>query len=455
MSPKIEENYEQNNGEFECLSAVANFFIYLTTFCCLFFSCKDGTPAAASAGGFSVVISASARPTAEPTHGQEGNSPRLVHIVSVSQPVQSWTVIRDHVDFVALGNALSTILHGLPACPTPPPQTNGLEDNNRVVSARNALQEWLTSVLYVPGARENPAVRQFLCYGANIVPPQFEGVSWVQFADDNFAHSAARNASIESQSTGVAASSAYSAPVALDEMEMDDMFGYEADGVEADVGGPDFDSDSEADYFSATIRYQPADEAITEDDIMEMQQQANEVEMVEDVGSLAQSLGASHLGRSLQLQAQLAGSSKQGHTDIFSEKSQKGLTVGGGPASAEVHGGSSGGIGGAMEQAQSGGAIPINQPAKFDGLGDSFDQRAPISQPRLDSFKMIKVIGKGSFGKPFYLAASCLKQSLHHRVTSSYHALPSRDFLALPSSLLRFTLDVCVDSQEKYFLCAK
>lgn len=351
-------------------------------------------------------MSASARPTAEPTHGQEGNSPRLVHVVSVSQPVQSWTVIRDHVDFVALGNALSTIIQGLPACPTPPPQTNGPEDNNRIVSARNALQEWLTSVLFVPGARENPAVRQFLCYGANIVPPQFEGVSWVQFAGDNFTHSAARNASIESQ-TGVVACSAYSAPVALDEMEMDDMFGYEADGVEADEGGPDFDSDSEADYFSATIRYQPADEAITEDDIMEMQQQANEVEMVEDVGSLAQSLGASHLGRSLQLQAQLAVSSKQGHTDIFSEKSQKGLTVGGGAASAEVNGGSSGGIGGAMEQAQNGGAIPMNQSAKFDGLGDSFDQRAPISQPRLDSFKMIKVIGKGSFGKPFDFGTFC------------------------------------------------
>ena len=451
MSPKIEENYEQNNGEFECLSAVANFFIYLTTFCCLFFSCKDGTPAAASAGGFSVVISASARPTAEPTNGQVGNSPRLVHIVSVSQPVQSWTVIRDHVDFVALGNALSTILHGLPACPTPPPQTNGLEDNNRVVSARNALQEWLTSVLFVPGARENPAVRQFLCYGANIVPPQFEGVSWVQFADDNFAHSTARNASIESQ-TGVAACSA---PVALDEMEMDDMFGYEADGVEADEGGPDFDSDSEADYFSATIRYQPADEAITQDDIMEMQQQANEVEMVEDVGSLAQSLGASHLGRSLQLQAQLAGSSKQGHTDIFSEKSQKGLTVGGGAASAEVNGGRSGGIGGAMEQAQNGGSIPINQPAKFDGLGDSFDQRAPISQPRLDSFKMIKVIGKGSFGKPF--CYSGLPVSIHNcttKFTSSYPASPACDFL-IPFflSLIYFLTHVWI--HRKSISCAR
>lgn len=413
--------------------------------------CKDGPPATASAGGFSVVVSASARPTAEPTHGQEGNSPRLVHVVSVSQPVQSWTVIRDHVDFVALGNALSTIIQGLPVCPTPPPQTNGPEDNNRIVNARNALQEWLTSVLFVPGARENPAVRQFLCYGANIVPPQFEGVSWVQFADDNFAHSTARNASIESQ-TGVAACSA---PVALDEMEMDDMFGYEADGVEADEGGPDFDSDSEADYFSATIRYQPADEAITQDDIMEMQQQANEVEMVEDVGSLAQSLGASHLGRSLQLQAQLAGSSKQGHTDIFSEKSQKGLTVGGGAASAEVNGGRSGGIGGAMEQAQNGGSIPINQPAKFDGLGDSFDQRAPISQPRLDSFKMIKVIGKGSFGKPF--CYSGLPVSIHNcttKFTSSYPASPACDFL-IPFflSLIYFLTHVWI--HRKSISCAR
>ena len=356
-------------------------------------------------------------------------------------------MIRDHVDFVALGNALSTIIQGLPACPTPPPQTNGLEDNNRILRARNALQEWLTSVLFVPGARENPAVRQFLCYGANIVPPQFEGVSWVHFADDNFAQSAARNASIESQ-TGVAGCSAYSAPVALDEMEMDDMFGYEADGVEADEGGPDFDSDSEADYFSATIRYQPADEAITEDGIMEMQQQANEVEMVEDVGSLAQSLGASHLGRSLQLQAQLAGSSKQGHTDNFSEKSQKGLTVGGGSVSAEVNGGSSGGIGGAMEQAQNGGAIPLNQPAKFDGLGDSFDQRAPISQPRLDSFKMIKVIGRDRSVSPFF----CHFQDLPLPTLRFPLVFFLFHFIHLKKNL---HLVACLDPQEKYFLCAK
>ena len=339
------------------------------------------------------MISASARPTGTSQSG--GETSRLVHAVSVSQPVQSWTVIRDHIDFIALGNALSAIIHGLPACPIPPTQhLNGHEDIAKIMRARNALQEWLTSVLFVPGARENPAVRQFLCYGANIVPPQFEGVSWVPFPssrDNNPSIGRVSKLSTEDQQEAGPARTAASAT--LDEMEMDDMFGYEETGED---GGGDFDSDSEADYFSATIRYQPADEAITEDDIMEMQQQANEVEMVEDVGSLAQSLGASHLGRSLQLQAQLAGSKYSQNDNFCEKKNQKGLTLGGGVAETDI--GTSGGIGNAMEEAQRG-SIAVNHQSKFDGLGDSFDRRAPISQPRLDSFKMIKVIGKGLFGK--------------------------------------------------------
>ena len=386
---------------------------------------------------FSVVISASARPTGGAEHGQSGGASSLVHAVSVSQPVQSWTVIRDHIDFVALGNALSTIIHVLPACPTPPtPSSSGAEDVDKIVKARNALQEWLTSVLFVPGARENPAVRQFLCYGANIVPPQFEGVTWVSFpsSSDHASGAGSIQRGAEAQEESAVAGS--TAPATLDEMEMDDMFGYEeADGEEGEDGGADFDSDSEADYFSATIRYQPADEAITEDDIMEMQQQANEVEMVEDVGSLAQSLGASHLGRSLQLQAQLAGA-KHGHNEHSSDNiQQKGLTVGGGGTDADV---STGGIGGAMEQAQSG-AIAMNQPSKFDGLGDSFDQRAPISQPRLDSFKMIKVIGKGSFGK-FLICAdgrSCLQAQLAHSffVSTTLSLKSHFSFLLLPGKV--------------------
>jgi len=39
--------------------------------------------------------------------------------------------------------------------------------------------------------------------------------------------------------------------------------------------------------------------------------------------------------------------------------------------------------------------------SKIEGLGDSFHSKKPISPPSLDSFKMIKVIGKGSFGKVF------------------------------------------------------
>ena len=138
-----------------------------------------GIPGSNSAD-FSVVISATARSSARAGHSSTESASRLVHAVSVSQPVQSWTVIRDHVDFIALGNALASIIHGLPQCPIPP-TIDFSSGEDHIVNARNVLQDWLTSVLFVPGARENPAVRQFLCYGANIVPPQFEGVSWISF----------------------------------------------------------------------------------------------------------------------------------------------------------------------------------------------------------------------------------------------------------------------------------
>ena len=59
---------------------------------------------------------------------------------------------------------------------------------------------------------------------------------------------------------------------------------------------------------------------------------------------------------------------------------------------------SPGGIGGAMAKAES--CSHMTQ-AHVKGLGDSFHRTAPVSAPRLDSFKMIKVIGKGSFGEFF------------------------------------------------------
>jgi len=88
-------------------------------------------------------------------------------------------------------------------------------------------------------------------------------------------------------------------------MEMDDMFDT-GGGSDDERDQDESDDDDDLPEYSAANRYQPTVEAITQEDAMEIQQQAVEAEMIEDVGSLAQSLGASHLGRSLQLQAEIA-----------------------------------------------------------------------------------------------------------------------------------------------------
>jgi hypothetical protein len=161
-----------------------------------------------------------------------------------------------------------------------------------------------------------------------------------------------------------------------------DMF-YE-EGEDHDEEEDHYDDDGE--YFSATERYQPTEEEVTKDDIMEFQNNADDVEMIEDVGSLAQSLGASHLGRSLQLQAEISRFTKKG---VKQHGTKQGLSIGDGVVSPSGNAGSgTGGIGNAI----------INASPAVMGLSDSFFQKKPISAPRLDSFKMIKVIGKGSFG---------------------------------------------------------
>jgi hypothetical protein len=250
---------------------------------------------------------------------------------------------------------------------------------NIIANSRNAAQEWLTSVLLYPGARESPAVRQFLCYGANVVPPQFEGVQWVQFSQNQSPDP--QQAITRGQGGDV------------DEMEMDDMFAYEGNEEDDEHGEVDdyLEEEDDAEFFSAANRYQPTEEAVTQEDAMEIQQQAGQAEMIEDVGSFAQSMGASHLGRSLQLQAQI-GHVKRSQGDTPNQRVQ-GVTVGGALSASSK--GVLGGIGGAMEKAQE---EEVNGP-KIVGLGDSFHHTSPVSAPRLDSFKMIKVIGKGSFGK--------------------------------------------------------
>jgi hypothetical protein len=337
---------------------------------------------------------------------------RLVHAVSVAQPIQSWTVIREHGDFITLGDALSSVIGGIPACPaapsfdttpntestssssttqSPSSPTSKFVDIDEIVKVRNAAQKWLSNVLLFPGARESPAVNQFLCYGANHVPTQFQGVNWITFTPSPLSSTPASNTTNHGQNH----SHNHGHNREAEELDMDVMFGY-GDGPvddhhdEVDDEVDDYDDD-DVDYFSATERYQPTVEAVTQDDVMEFQNNADDVEMIEDVGSLAQSLGASHLGRSLQLQAELSGHKPNiGGADMRAQ-AQQGLNIGGFAAHNSNGIKSVGGIGKAVEKAGS--------EVMVEGLSDSFYQKKPISAPRLDSFKMIKVVGKGSFGK--------------------------------------------------------
>ena len=338
--------------------------------------------------------------------GDGSNTPHVIHAVSVSQPMQTWNVIRDHVDFTTMDAALKNIVPGLPTCPDLPnanqTAANESVDVNFVLQARNSAQEWLAAALTVPAVRNSAIMRQFLCYGANIVPPQFEGVGWINFnIDDQRAQQHQRPAP-----------ASYAAAVRgetqnnLDDMEMDEMFAFENENDDDDISNGDEDGDSyddgsngddDASYLQG--RYEPPEEHISQEEVMDFQKDIGEVEMVEDVGSLAQSLGASHLGRSLNLQKEMM-SYKKGQQMMQQQQQQQGLPQGVNILTNNTDGmierSASGGIGSAMENASD---EPQAPKPHIKGLADSFYRTSPISAPKLDSFKMVKVIGKGSFGK--------------------------------------------------------
>ena len=414
---------------------------------------------------FSVTIAASGRydhhqAPSSPSSGSQSapsSTPHVIHAINVTQPVQSWTVLRDHVDFMTMDVALSSAISGLPNCPNHPAFDNThhppsqVGDADKIIQARNSAQEWLLAVLTVPAVRESPVMRQFLCYGANIVPPQFEDVAWINFTQGEATAAAAaaggimhhhhhqqQQAMADAPVAQAPSSPTYAAVVAakkggpnLDEMEMDDMFALDEDedGHHHDDEDDD-DEDDDASYLQG--RYNPTEENITQSDVMEFQQDYKEVEMVEDVGSLAQSLGASHLGRSLGLQKEMmsykASQAKMGEQVQQMQQVVVGGNVGGGihimgntPPSYGVNGtvaaasSSPGGIGGAMAKAENNQVMGDSNTQPFvEGLGDSFHRTVPVSAPRLDSFRMIKVIGKGSFGKLFSIVACIFECPTYH-----------------------------------------
>jgi hypothetical protein len=202
-------------------------------------------------------------------------------------------------------------------------------------------------------------------------PPQFKYMSWTYFTPSP-------NVSAHVETHGRNTTD-------LDNMEMADMF----DDEEAIEGNDGDDRDDSDDVALPSSRYNAIDEPITAEDEMDLT--AAEVELVDDLGSLAQSLGASHLGRSLRLQAEILATRNVPSPIPPSENQAVGVRLSFQAPRLKERG--KGELSNMMEQ--------DTGQRKVEGIGDSFYHERPVSTPTLDSFELLKVIGKGSFGTHF------------------------------------------------------
>lgn len=355
--------------------------------------------------------------------GMSNNGDLLVYALEVSQPVQSWKVLRsqDHFDQLYLELLSETTTTPIvtsqssPALRGPPRPTLSYHSTNlnSLVRVRDDLQNWLNYALLNPTIRESSVMRHFLTFGANTIPPPYESVAWTQFYinQDHNHHSNHQEQHV------------------VDDMDMDYMFMAEEEDDNRDTddgdslqGNPGDDDDRHdhnvhphdlrnhlqnhhhQDYIpSAAVRYKPTQEDVADEDEMDLLQFAvgggEVVEMVDDIGSLAQSLGASHVGRSLMLQAEIKQQQQQQQlqqqppmlsTLLTTPQQSKGAT------SPSNSGG--GGIGSAMADVMTKNS---NDNKGNVGAANTNYWNHQATHPRLDSFKLLKVIGKGSFGKVF------------------------------------------------------
>jgi len=363
----------------------------------------------------------------------------LVHAVTVIQPAQTWTVIRGQDDFLAVAQNLSSQIMNLPAFPQAAKQfqaPNAVDDLLPIVTARTHLQHWLETILMYPGARDSDAIRNFLTYAPNMIPPQYENVSWTIFTADG---------QVATPVPAVEGNQPDYEDGNLDDMVMDEMFetGDDVGPIQHD----DYDSDDDEEY-RASIRYKACEDEITAEDEMDLANViAGEVEMVDDVGSLAQSLGASHLGRSHMLQEETIGINVRGE-EKHEQQQQQAIPQAGLQLGNPLFGASSGGIGSAMKHA------PSQQ------IGSSFNQVKPDSPPRLDAFKLIKVIGKGSFGKVFLVreiktsqmfALKVLKKDNIIKRNQVEHTKTERSVLGYVKHPFIVGLNMAFQSREKLY----
>ncbi|CAM9553864.1 unnamed protein product [Ascophyllum nodosum] len=153
-----------------------------------------------------------------------GFPPYPVFVISVTQPLQSWTVYRRFSSFRSLGEHLGSTLGGASGLPGCPHMTDDMlmGSDEQLDRARVLLQQWLHQTLLYPGVRESQALRNFLCANANSPPPRVE-IRWA---------------------------SAYCP--SLDEMQMDDLFDRHLDDRE-DLHDPEDDEDNASEGSRTTV----------------------------------------------------------------------------------------------------------------------------------------------------------------------------------------------------------
>ena len=276
-------------------------------------------------------------------------------LIYVAHSQQQWHVYRRLEDYIQLGRALGD--HHIPPCPglvADLSTTEGLTEQQR------ALQHWLITVLTNPQARSCKVTEDFLLAEYNQVPPDFHSYNWVQFSVDPQQPPAPQQNQDNSSADDV------------DTMDMEDMY-VDNNDYAGNAGAAVQDEDVDLDA-PPVGRYQPIDEQIADEDEAEFNRLAGEVERVDDIGSLAQSLGASYLGRSLQLQAEVGPPRPDPQN-----RPQQGLNVGA-----------------AVGRPPTGGGL-AQMVADADVQGVSRESRASVPKG-LNAFSLIRVIGKGSFG---------------------------------------------------------
>lgn len=291
-----------------------------------------------------------------------GLSPYPVFVISVNQPEQSWTCYRRYSSFKSLGEHLATAIGGLSGMPVCPQVSDEVLFGGNISSkawaaqlekARGLLQIWLHQTLVYPGVKESQVLRNFLCANANMPPAKLE-ITW---------------------------SNSYCP--SLDEMEMDELFDRHLEEKEGDGSGIGNDIDSDNDDLDRS----GARHAVSDDEFDPVFGNMDNDDS--EGGPSSHRMAVSH--------------SKNDYYDATLDMPSEDDIASSVPVEITFNSiQPSGGYDYAM---QGGGQYGYNRPSGLMGaLGAQSDNTQQPKAPAkvgLDSFKIIKVIGKGSFGKVF------------------------------------------------------